>query len=188
MKKNLILAALLCTITLAAHAGPLDVVTAATGRTAVDNTFDYAGFSMGINSKSTPTTNNTTSTGPQFTNNASTNNAEVNGTLTVCEGRRLSDTQALAVEGQLVGMNGHFMPAAQAVYYTSGNDMSIDHVPVLLALHGGVGARMGLTAGVDLVFPIKAMPTASIRTGFTVFQRGIDGAHGMVQAGLMKSF
>ncbi len=56
MKKNLILAAILSTLSLAAQANPLDVVTAATGSAAIDNTFDYAGFSMGINSKSTPTT------------------------------------------------------------------------------------------------------------------------------------
>jgi hypothetical protein len=172
MKKNLILAAILSTITFSAQANPLNAISAATGSTR-DDSFDYAGFSMGINSHTTPTTNS---------------GGEVNGTLTWGEGLRLTDAQALAGELQLVSLNGHMIPAAQAVYYTSGSDMDIDHVPVLLALHSGVGTRMGLTAGVDLVFPIAVMPTSSIRTGFTLFQNKVDGAHGMFQAGLYTSF
>lgn len=172
--KKIILATILSTLLAGtAQANPLAAAIAASGSAAVDTTFDYAGFSMGINSHTTPTTNS---------------GAEVNGTLAFGEGLRLTDAQALAGELQLVGLNGHFMPAAQAVYYTSGSDMNIDHVPVLLALHSGVGARMGATAGVDLVFPISALPTSSIRTGFTLFQRSVDGAHGMFQAGLMTSF
>lgn len=160
MKKNLFLAAILSTMTMAAHA---------------EDQFQYAGFSAGINSHTT---------------SASKSNSDANGVLTFGEGLRLTDAQALAGELQLVSLNGHMIPAAQMVYFTSGSDMSLDHVPVTLALHSGVGARMGLTTGVDLMFPLTMtiIPTASIRTGFTLFQNKVDGARGLFNVGLYNSF
>ena len=187
MKKIVFAAAILSTLLAGvAEAGPLNSISAAAG-SARDDSFDYAGFSMGINSR-TDVTGITSTAGPQYTTNANKDSTQVNGTLTVGEGRRLTDAQALAGELQVVGLNGHLMPAAQAVYFTSMSDQDLNHVPVLLALHSGVGARMGLTTGVDLVFPLTTLPTSSIRTGFTLFQRSVDGAHGLFNVGLFTSF